>query len=71
MYVYQKLHWNSLAVQWFVLQVLTAKGLNQTWLENSGPASHRKWKSLSCVWLFVTLWTILSMEFSRREYWSG
>ena len=30
----------------------------------------------SCVWLFVTLWTIalqvpLSMEFSRQEYWSG
>ena len=31
---------------------------------------------LSCVWLFVTLWTIarqapLSMGFSRQEYWSG
>ena len=30
----------------------------------------------SCVWLFVTLWTIacqasLSLEFSRQEYWSG
>ena len=30
----------------------------------------------SCVWLFVTLWTVapqapLSMEFSRQEYWSG
>ena len=30
----------------------------------------------SCVWLFVTLWTIahqafLSMGFSRQEYWSG
>ena len=30
----------------------------------------------SCVWLFVTLWTIahqapLSMEFSRQEYWGG
>ena len=35
-----------------------------------------KWKSLSCVWLFVTPWTVacqapLSMEFSRQEYWSG
>ena len=29
-----------------------------------------KWKSLSHVWLFVTLWTIQSMEFSRPEYWS-
>ena len=33
-------------------------------------------KSLSHVWLFVTLWTIacqvpLSMGFSRQEYWSG
>ena len=30
-----------------------------------------KWKSLSCVWLFATPWTIQSMEFSRPEYWSG
>ena len=33
-------------------------------------------KSLSCVWLFSTLWTVarqapLSMGFSRQEYWSG
>ena len=33
-------------------------------------------KSLSCVRLFATLWTIarqapLSMGFSRQEYWSG
>jgi hypothetical protein len=26
-----------------------------------------KWNSLSCVWLFVTPWTILSMEFSRQN----
>ena len=30
-----------------------------------------EWKSLSCVWLFVTPWTIESMGFSRPEYWSG
>ena len=30
-----------------------------------------KWKSLSHVWLFATLWTIQSMEFSRPEHWSG
>ena len=35
-----------------------------------------KMKSLSCVWLFVTPWTIdyqspPSMGFSRQEYWSG
>ena len=34
------------------------------------------WNLLSCVWLFVTLWTVacqapLSMGFSRQEYWSG
>ena len=33
-------------------------------------------KLLSCVWLFVTLWTVAhqappSMGFSRQEYWSG
>ena len=33
-------------------------------------------KSLQCVWLFVTLWTIacqasLSIGFSRQEYWRG
>ena len=35
-----------------------------------------KWKSLSCVWLSATAWTVvyqasLSMGFSRQEYWSG
>jgi len=35
-----------------------------------------KGKSLSCVWLFVTPWTVAyqaspSMGFSRQEYWSG
>ena len=30
-----------------------------------------KWKSCRCVQLFVTLWTIQSMEISRPEYWSG
>ena len=32
-----------------------------------------KWKCklLSCVRLFVTRWTIQSLEFSRPEYWSG
>ena len=29
------------------------------------------WKLLSCVWLFVTPWTIQSMDFTRLEYWSG
>ena len=30
-----------------------------------------KWKSLSCVRLFMTPWTVQSMEFFRPEYWSG
>ena len=35
-----------------------------------------KVKSLSCVWLFMTPWTVAyqappSMGFSRQEYWSG
>ena len=34
------------------------------------------WSHFSCVWLYVTLWTValqalLSMEFSRQEYWTG
>ena len=33
--------------------------------------SHILWKSFSRVWLFVTPWTIQSMEFSRPEYWMG
>ena len=30
--------------------------------------SKGKWKSLSCVWLFATSWTVQSMGFSRPEY---
>ena len=30
-----------------------------------------KGKSLSCIQLFVTPWTVHSVEFSRPEYWSG
>ena len=33
--------------------------------------SEIKWKSLSCVQLLVTSWTVQSMKFSRPEYWSG
>ena len=29
------------------------------------------WKSLSRVWLFMTLWTIQPMEFSRQNAWVG
>ena len=42
---------------------------NSTYLHNSA-------QTVSCVWLFVTPWTVacqdlLSMEFSRQEYWNG
>ena len=30
-----------------------------------------EWTSFRCVLLFVTPWTIQSMEFSRPEHWSG
>ena len=40
------------------------------WLTEHHLGSH-KWKSLSSVQLFVTPWTVQSMEFSRPEYWSG
>ena len=43
-----------------------------------GQIKEMQWKSksLSPVWLFATPWTVahqalLSMEFSRQEYWSG
>ena len=36
-----------------------------------GGVSEVKWKSLRHVWLFVTLGTIQSKEFSSTEYWSG
>ena len=37
---------------------------------SNSPFSKWKWKSLSCIRLFVTPWTIQFMEFSRSEYWS-
>ena len=60
--------------------------MTKTWLDNCVPRidvleCHLRYvfvhaQSLSFVWLFVTLWTIacqalLSMGFSRQEYWSG
>ena len=40
-------------------------------LQQPVPSTKWNWKSLSCVRLFATPWTIQSMEFSRPEYWSG
>ena len=39
--------------------------------KNTGVGCHALFKSLSHVQLFVTPWTIQSMEFSRPEYWSS
>ena len=46
------------------------------WQADSLPLKRKKVKSLSCVRLFVTPWTVAhkappSMDFSRQEYWSG
>ena len=51
------------------LSIKTDKGLEQTFLQSEV-------KSLSCVQLFATPWTVAhqappSMGFSRQEYWSG
>ena len=42
----------------------------------SSKVKKQKCKLVSCVWLFVIPWTVAcqappSMEFSRKEYWSG
>ena len=42
-----------------------------SWCSSSSDFESEKWKVLSCVRLFVTPWTIQSIEFSRPEYWSG
>ena len=69
----------KLAHHWWALPVGTNKGAAAcSWVH--GDLGYRlwgqtscevKWKSLSCVQLFVTPWTIQSMEFSRPEYWKG
>ena len=51
-----------------VLQALSLSDLIP-WIYFSLPLRNRK--LLSCVWLFVTTWTIKSMEFSRPEYCSA
>ena len=63
----QRFQW----VKWTVRQLIWQKE-NGFWYNKR----EVKWKSLSHVQLFVTPWTVawqalLSMEFSRPEYWSG
>ena len=66
---------NSWSLWWTrrpgVLQFMGSQRVGQTeWLDWT-KASVWKWKLLSCVQLFVTPWTIQSVEFSRPDYWSG
>ena len=64
--------------QWKILQsyVLLFKDSGKKWFSlvvswETELFGSTKWRSLSRVQLFVTPWTIQSMEFSRPEYWSG
>ena len=52
---------NQTGISWIVGRFFTNWSIMEAW----------KWKSLRSFWLFVTPWTIQSMEFSRPEYWSG
>ena len=56
----------------------TARRSNQSILKKISPGCslESEMKSLSCVWLFETPWTVAyqsppSMGFSRQEYWNG
>ena len=62
--------WPTLHYHYLVLHSVLASANNRRTLPEP------KVKSLSCVRLFVTPWTVayqapLSIEFSRQEYWSG
>ena len=61
------LHWPSLS--WEHLNYLQIRSLSK--LIPCLLLAIQKWKLLSHVWLFVTPWTIQSMEFARPEYRSG
>ena len=62
------------------LDLLAVQGTLKSLLQHHSSKEYviiffEKWKSLSCVWLFVTPWAVthqapLSMEFPRQEYWS-
>ena len=68
-FLWRQVRWSgipiSLRIFHFVV-IYTVKGFSEV-----SEAEKWKWKLLSCVLLFATPWTILSMEFSRPEYWKG
>ena len=65
---HQKHHWNTLPGLGMEKEQETTEPQEE---QRERKQSEVKWKSLSSVWLFVTPWTVQSLEFSRPEYWSG
>ena len=71
------------AVEWVAISSSRGSSRPRDWTQVSRIAGRRftvratrearkeKWKLLSHVWLFATLWTVQSMEISRPEQWSG
>ena len=75
-----RVHPNSCPLSWWCHPAISSSVIPFSSCLQSFPASkkkkRKKVKSLSCVWLFVTPWTVAyhippSMGFSRQEYWSG
>ena len=70
--------WTSSRSWWWtgkpgVLQSMGSQRVGHDWATEL--TDHRHVGVLSCVWFFVTPWTVahqasLSMRFSRKEYWS-
>ena len=69
--------YHCIAVVWAQFRLVSKKDIPSD--SSEVPVSTHAYahvESLSCVWLFATLWTAvhqapLSMGFSRQEYWSG
>ena len=62
---YLKIFYNLTSTLFLNKIAILSSSLTDSW------RSEMKWKSLSCVRLFATPWTIQALEFSRPEYWSG
>ena len=74
-------HCNTFWVPVVNIETICSSKFPSIWLTTkcppcySSPVKWNKVKSLSCVWPFVTPWTVTyqpppSMGFSRQEYWS-
>ena len=72
---------NDLLIRWckigFLLRIKWILTLTlKYWISVQTLSVKWMWKLLSCVWFFVTPWTVacqapLSIDLSRPEYWSG